>query len=243
MRSSSTNWKLVFVFVAVLIILPILVYLWKFGSIGLSGDFKTWVDFSTYWSPYLVTALTVILAYISWLSLELMKLKEKALIVVEKRSKPNDLEGKEFISIRNIGSGPALDVKLFIKVISSGDIHFNNFLQISGILACIDEVERRSKFHYMVSSFSLSPAELIFIDWQEDVAEIGIVYTDIHRRTNTLLWQESGTEYFENDVFKVDVNGKKGKEMIYKKDKAVGAPYNQVFSLADVGKKRFNFSV
>jgi len=75
------------------------------------------------------------------------------------------------------------------------------------------------------------------MDWQENIETIGIVYTDIYSRKNTLIWNEFETLNFDRDKFEVDLNGQKGKEMIYKKDKSSGRSYDQVFSLTEVGRK------
>jgi len=153
MNSISNNWKLFFLITLCIAIFPVLTYWWKFGTGNLSTNFKDWVDFSTYWSPLLVVALTLVLAHISWQSLEIMKAKEKPFIVIEKRA----LKGKEeLLSIRNIGSGPALDVKLFIKVINNEKIYQNKFLKRHDITSFLDFIEKHCDYHYMVSAFSLS---------------------------------------------------------------------------------------
>jgi hypothetical protein len=241
MRPISIGWKVVFVFVILVILLPLFAYWLKFGSFGLSGDFKAWVDFSTYMSPYLVAALTIILAYISWQSLELMKLKEKPLIVIEK--KPKKEGSDEFLSFRNIGNGPALEVKLFVKVERNDNIQNDPFLVTHGINTDIEEIERRSFFHYMVSAFSLSQEESIFIDWQKSVEKISVVYSDIYNRKTSLVWTEGESTYFGNDQVGVDSNGLKGREVIFRKDKSANKKHDQVFSLAEVGKKTYDFAV
>lgn len=241
MKSFSDNWKVVFGLVTAVIILPLFVYWLKFGSFELSSDFKIWVDFSTYWSPYLIAALTIILAYISWQSLELMKLKEKPLIVIEKRPKKEG--GDEFESFRNIGSGPALDVKLFIKRENNEYIQFDTFLMKHGINSNLEAIEKHCDYHYLVSSFSLSQGESIFIDWQSSIEKICVVYSDIYNRKRSLVWTESRTIYYEIDQIGVDSNGHKGGEIIFKKDKSTNKRFDQVFSLAEVGKKNYNLAI
>lgn len=221
--------------VLMLVLFPVVIYWIKFGTFHLAEDFTEWVDFSTFWSPYLMAALTVVLAYLSWQSLNLMKMKEKPFLVVEKRA-PNG-NGDEFHFVRNIGSGPALDLKLFIKVENYEYIHNDPFLISSGITSVLDEVGSRSGFHYMVCSFSLSPNESFFIDWQKNIEMFIIIYSDIYERKTSLLWKNDGFKIEEGDNMKIDNNGFRGNDMIFIKDASSSRKYNQVFSLADVGNK------
>ena len=232
-KSNIRYW--IYICALAIVLIPITFYVLKFGQLGLSPIFQDWVDFSVYLSPFMVTSLTILLAYISWQSLEIMKIKEKPIIVVEKRAKAQG--GREFLSIRNIGSGPALDIKLFIRVEHDERIHFDPFLMKHGITSDLESIEKRCQYHYMVSAFSLSHSEVIFIDWQESVESIGIVCTDTYGRKKSIIWNEFDTLYSEKDEFGVDKNGFKGEEMIYKKDKSPERKYDQVFSLAEIGKK------
>ncbi len=236
MRDKKTCIRQIIFGLAILtVIVPVSFYLVRFGSVSLSPEFQDWVDFSVFLSPFMTASLTIILAYISWQSLEIMKVKEKPIIVVEKRPKKEG--GEEFLTIRNIGSGPALDVKLFIKVIHNEQIHFNSFLIDHGITSDLGTIEERCDYHYMVSTFSLAQSERIFIDWQNGIDKIGMVYTDTYGRNKSMIWNEAVTLNSDRDEFGVDSNGFKGKEMIYKRDKSVARTYDQVFSLAEVGKK------
>lgn len=235
MGSNSNNWKVVFGIAVAIIILPILIYGFKFGSLILSTDFDTWVNFSTYLSPYLVAALTIILAYISWQSMELMKLKEKPVLTIEKRSKKKG--GDEFLSIRNIGSGPALEIKLFVGIERNKAIDNNSFLMKHGITGHLDYIHKYCDFHYIVTEFALTHSELIFIDWQESVEKIAIVYTDTYGNQKTVVWNEDQSQYYNRDKFGIDKNGYKESKSIYQKNKSSSREYNQVFSLPEVGKK------
>jgi hypothetical protein len=226
MRSFSTNWKLVFVFVAVLIILPILVYWWKFGSLGLSPDFKTWVNFSTYWSPYLVTALTIILTYISWQSLELMKLKEKPVLVIEEypeyRGEGNSGIPTFFYRVKNLGEGPALNMKLFVRI-SESLISVDTFLFKKHLINDFYKIHEKYGFHYMVHSFSLPSKLEMKINWQFHVEEFAIVYEDLHGTTYTLGLKNKGTYIKKYDSIGIDKFGKKGSERVF----SDGEIYNQ----------------
>ncbi len=117
MSSFTNNWKIIFGITLGVVVFPLFAYWIQFGSSQLSNEFEEWVDFSTFWSPYLITALTIILTYISWQNLELMKLKEKPILVVERipgKVKLKDEKDRWYWKVKNIGSGPALEVKLFI---------------------------------------------------------------------------------------------------------------------------------
>ncbi|PSL02237.1 hypothetical protein [Cecembia rubra] len=238
MKFISNNWKVVFTVVCLIIILPLIFYWVNFGSATLSSDFKSWVDFSNFWSPFLVTALTIILAYISWQSLEIVKLKEKPIVIVEKRSKKEG--GKEFLTIRNVGNGPALEIKLFIGVKKDELIDFNTFLINHGISGYLEDIHIRCSFHYLVPEFGLSNSELVYIDWQDNIEKIAVVYTDIYGTTKTVTWNQQETRFYDQDLFGIDMNGFKKKENIYQKNKSGDRDYKQVFSLPEVGEKKEN---
>jgi len=218
MKSFSTNWKVVFAMVVAIVILPLLVYWWKFGSFDLSADFNTWVDFSTYLSPYLVVALTIILAYISWQSLELMKLKEKPVLVIEEypeyRGGENSGIPTFFYRIKNLGEGPAVNMRLFIRVAESL-ISVDPFILRKYLINDFNEIHKVHGFHYMVHSFSLSSKEELKINWQFNVEELALVFEDLHGSAYTLKLKGKVSTIQESDSVGIDKFGKNGSIRIF----------------------------
>lgn len=209
MKFLKTNWKLVFGVVLGIVIIPLFVYLWKFGSFDLSHDFTNWVDFSTFLSPFLVAALTIILAYISWQTLELMKLKEKPLLVVERVSGKIRYRGwnKHWLWIvKNIGSGPALNVKLFIcpeKPVSGID----PFLKEKGLYNESHLPEREMDFEYFVRNISIPSNSELKIDWHPDMEKLSVVYSDLHGKKYQTTYSKSGEIDSDLLVFNIDNEG------------------------------------
>jgi hypothetical protein len=218
MKSFSTNWKVVFGLIIAIVILPLLVYWLKFGSFELSADFNTWVDFSTYWSPFLIAALTIILAYISWQSLELMMLKEKPVLVIEEypefRGEENSGIPTFFYRIKNLGEGPAVNMRLFIKV-SETLISYDLFLIKKYLINDYDKIHDIHGFHYMVHSFSLSSKDELKINWQFNVEVLALVFEDLHGNVNTLELKDKVTTMQESDTVKIDKFGNNGNVRIF----------------------------
>jgi len=222
MRSISTNWKVVFGVVMAIVILPLMIYGWKFGSPELSSDFNTWVDFSTFWSPYLVAALTIILAYISWQSLELMKLKEKPVLVIEEypeyRGDGHPGIPTFFYRIKNLGDGPALNMRLFVKV-SENLIAVDSFLFRKNLINDFDKIHEQYGFHYMVHSFSLSSKEELKVNWQFKVEELALVFEDLHGSIYTLEQKEKISSIKNHDSIGIDKFGSKGSLRVFSNGK------------------------
>jgi hypothetical protein len=233
MKKISFNWNSLFLIIGLLILLPLVVYWVKFGSLQLSNDFQDWVDFSTYLSPILVTAVTIVLAYLSWQSMELIKIKEKPLLVVE-----ND----QSLQVKNIGAGPAINIKIFFSIDffiipDVGDsLNFDQILGISGIRDNIEEIEKRGEFHYMVSSLNLMAEETLQIDWQNSVKKMVIVYSDVYERSYSLTYEDRKNMISDGDIVGIDHFGFKKKEKVFFTKSEDKEKYDQIFTVFEIRK-------
>lgn len=218
MRALSANWRLVFGIVLAIVILPVIIYWLKFGTIQLSSDFDDWVGFSTYMSPYLVAALTIILAYISWQSLELMKLKEKPALVIEEypefKGEGHPKIPTFFYRIKNLGEGPALNLRLFIRI-SESLISVDTFLLRKRLINDFDKIPETYSYHYMVHSFSLAPKDELKINWQFNVIELALVFEDLHSNTYTIELKDKNTITKNFDSIGIDKLGMRGVQRIF----------------------------
>lgn len=218
MRTLSANWRVVFGIVLAIAILPLITYWLKFGTFYLSSDFSEWVNFSTYWSPFLVAALTVILAYISWQSLELMKLKERPALVIEEypefRGEGHPNIPTFFYRVKNLGEGPALNLKLFIRL-SESLISVDPFLFRKNLINDFDKIPETHGYHYMVHSFSLAPKDELKINWQFNVIELALVFEDLHSNTYTIELKEKNTITKNFDSIGIDKFGMRGVQRVF----------------------------
>jgi len=178
-----------------------------------------------------VVALTIILAYISWQSLELMKLKEKPILATEK---------DDFFLIKNIGSGPAINMKIFFSIDSydipdtGNSLVWDKFLSKSGITGALGEIAERGEFHYMVRSVNLCTQESLTINWQNSIRKLVIVYNDIYNKSYSLVIENNENQMFESDIVGIDHLGfKNGKKILYSKTKD-NANYGQIFTISEI---------
>lgn len=203
-------------------VFPLAVYWSRFGSFQLSRNFEDWVNFSTYWSPYLVTALTIILAYLSWQNLELMKLKDKPILVIEEypeyRGEAQPAIPNFFFRIKNLGQGPSMNMRLFIRI-RDQLIELDTFLLKKFITNGDKKVETIDGYHYMVHSFSLQPKEDLKINWQFHVIGLALVFEDLHGNTKTILMNQNGISEFDFDTVGIDKSGFKGSVRVFSNGK------------------------
>jgi hypothetical protein len=219
------------------IILPLIFYCLKFGSVKLSSDFEDWVNFSTYWSPYLVAALTIVLAYISWQGLELMKLKEKPLLVVERirGTKPVHSTVQPWIwKVKNIGLGPAIEVKLFI-IPEKPFMGLDEFLRVKSLFNEHLLPNRDIDYDYLVHSISITPNSELLIDWHSDLVKLTVSYYDLNGKDYVSTYSKSGKTDSEKIVLSINNEGKSNGKVLFstgtEMDKALGP--KRVFSIGE----------
>jgi len=97
--------------ISLLAIVPLLIYLCKFGSLELSKNFDTWVSFANYWSPFLTLATAVFTGIIAYQALIHNEKVESPLITFEMVN----VSGKQFYIIKNAGKVPAVNCILLVK--------------------------------------------------------------------------------------------------------------------------------
>lgn len=225
----------------VIIFIPIITYIIKFGRLSLSPDFQDWVDFSAYLSPFMVVSLTIFLAYISWQSLEIMKLKEKPVLVIEEYPEYNgDLNfpiPTFHFKIKNIGQGPAMNMRLFIRIrekLIDSDTFLTRKLISRGENG--EKIKSKGGYHYMIHSFSLQPGEEIKINWQFHVVELAVVFEDLYSNTKTLIMHRNNLNWFDFDKIGIDKYGFKGDSKIFSNGKESGGKVEprRVFTLGEV---------
>lgn len=239
MNMSEIRWKIVVLVSFILTVFPIFLYVWKFGSLEFSTDIKNWVDFSSYLSPYLVASLTIILAFISWQSLELLKLKEKPIIVIESDLlDPNDPNSSSIFVLKNIGNGVALDLKLFIRI-THPIMGSNQFLLRKGLINSHLLPERPTKFEYMVHSINLSKNEILRLDWQISISDLIVTCKDYYDRSYSISVKENKIERFDMDIFKVDSNGEKDGKVWFSRSlsETPNLGPKRIFTLSEVRSK------
>jgi hypothetical protein len=97
--------------ISLLAIVPLLIYLCKFGSLELSKNFDTWVSFANYWSPFLTLATAVFTGIIAYQALIHNEKVESPLITFEMVN----VSGKQFYIIKNAGKVPAVNCILLVQ--------------------------------------------------------------------------------------------------------------------------------
>lgn len=135
------------VLIAAVVLVPLLLYVIKFGSRELSSQFKDWESFSNYWTVFLslaATSTTAILAYyayeISKQTLQFTKIAETPRVTFEMLT----IGSRSVYIIKNAGKVPAVNCFLFI--------------QRSGSIGPWDQT---------VNCYTIKPDEVKIISWVE----------------------------------------------------------------------------
>jgi len=97
-------------FLIILLLLPLFVYLVKFGTIGISSIFKDWSSFSQFYTLYSSFLSTILLGFLGWfIHKESISYNKPILIfTIEPGRYPH--------KVKNIGNGPAINIEIFYGI-------------------------------------------------------------------------------------------------------------------------------
>ena len=240
MKSITTFWKAILILTVLILSVPLCLYWWKFGGFYISEDFDEWVKFSTYWTPFIIVALSLLLSYISWQTMEIMKLKEKPLIVVSQEPLDSNKPNSPLIFIvKNIGQGAALELKILVKI-EHPTIGSDRFILSKGLINDQHQPVRPTDFDYMLHSMNLTHNEKVKMDWQPNIEKMIIVYNDHYGRVFSLKINQNEVIKFTGDIVGVGKNGKLNGEIWFTDGKS-NKPYlgeKRIFVLGEVKRYR-----
>lgn len=111
MKGKRLLSKVVLVGVLLTVLVPLFLYLVKFGSLELSNKLDIWVSFANYWSPFLTLATAVFTGIIAYQALNHNEKVESPLITFEMVK----VGGQQFYIIKNAGKVPAVNCMLLLQ--------------------------------------------------------------------------------------------------------------------------------
>ncbi|MBC7845423.1 MAG: hypothetical protein H7Y10_02915 [Flavobacterium sp.] len=168
--------KYIFILTTILLALtPLIIYIYKFSSNGISNNPEQWSNFSTFCN--ITLSLGNLIVFV-WLTLEIHKynkLKDqeniKPIISFFKR------QNSEFYVIENIGLRAAIDLKI------KKNINDNEW-----------EIEK--------NYYTLPPGEKIELNWTTESMELGATYKDINNEKHYSYMTGNVLTYFDDKTGK-----------------------------------------
>ena len=145
----------------ILIVGPIIAYIFFLGSTSISKNLSEWANFSNYWSPFISLSSLIILAYLSYV---VFKFDQNRHIESEKREVILDRPMLAFIKnrttnlyyLKNVGKGAAINILLKANLIRD-----------------------KARWQYKSQMYSLKEGDAYSLEWIETSTMFIAYYQDV----------------------------------------------------------------